>query len=451
MQKTDYVVVGLGQTGIACAKYLLKQGFSVAVTDSRMDPPGLAELKQIAPNIEVECGALSEKLIQQADCLVMSPGVSLQEDVIAKAIKNGMPFVGDIELFSRAVKVPMIGITGSNGKSTVTTLVGEMAKAAGKKVIVAGNIGVPVLEICEEAKQAELIVLELSSFQLETTHDMLLVAATILNLSDNHMDRYQNLQEYGAAKQRIYRFAKNGIYNRQDSYTVPKEKGLHLMSFGNDAPLQDGDYGLLEENGQIFIMRGKEKLIAEKELYLQGGHNLLNAQAALALGEAAGLPLAVMLPVLKTFKGLPHRCEFVVEKNGVRWYNDSKATTVAATLAALKTLGSSTQKNVVLIAGGVGKEADFSPLKPAVEKYVKELILIGVDADDIQKACNGATVIKRAATLNDAIAAADQAAKNGNIVLLAPACASFDMFKSYVHRGEVFKQRVQEYLYDKVN
>lgn len=440
-----HLIVGLGKTGLSCARYLLSKGIKIAATDSREHPPEFEAFQKLVPTAPLEVGALSEKLIREAACLVMSPGVSLKEPAIAKAIQAGKPFLGDIELFAERVKVPVIGITGANGKSTVTTLVGEMAKKAGCNVVVAGNIGTPILDVFDANQNADLFVLELSSFQLETTHSLKLAAATILNITEDHMDRYANMKEYVAAKQRIYRHAECAIYYREDGYTVPIHRVPRSRSFGMTPPQTENDYGLLDLRSKRYIVRGQNKLIEEHELFLKGGHNLLNAEASLALCEAVGLPLEAGLNALREFKGLAHRCEFVSEKHGVKWYNDSKATNVGATVAAVKTLAHFTRKNIVLIAGGVGKGADFSPLKPAMDKHVKQLILIGEAAEEIKQACLETPAIM-APTFDEAIFAANQAAKEGDIILLAPACASFDMFNNYVHRGEVFVEKVREFL-----
>lgn len=443
--KPYHLIVGLGQTGLSCAKYLLKKGYAIAVTDSRDNPPGLEALMQFAPETPVECGALSASLIQGAECLVMSPGVSLQEPLIAAAVQSGKPFLGDIELFAKKVNVPVVGITGSNGKSTVTTLVGEMAKKAGRNVVVAGNIGTPILDVYEQNPDADLYVLELSSFQLETTHTLKLAAATILNITEDHMDRYPNMQAYTAAKQRIYLHANSAIYNRDDGYTLPNNRVNQSLSFGMAHPLHEKEYGLLSAGNKRYLVRGQEKLTEEQELFLRGGHNLLNAQAALALGEAVGLPLNDMLAALRDFKGLKHRCELVAEHDGVSWYNDSKATNVGATVAAIKTLVGVSKRNIILIAGGVGKGADFSALKPIFDKCVKRVILIGEAAEEIRGFCTD-TPATKADSMAQAIQFADREAKQGDVVLLAPACASFDMFNNYAHRGDVFRQTVQEFL-----
>src|SRR3990167_3190650 len=447
MNKAGYtLIIGLGQTGLSCARYLKKQGVLFAVTDTRPTPPGLEELAKFAPETPTCFGEVSEALIQEANQLIVSPGVSLKIPAIAQALSQGKSVIGDIELFARQVKASVVGITGANGKSTVTTLVGEMAKKAGVKTVVAGNIGTPILEV--EAEQAELFVLELSSFQLETTYSLKLQAATILNISEDHMDRYATMQEYIDAKQRIYQHAKVAVYNRDYSATLPTKPFTNYRSFAVDAPQSNYEYGIIIHQGKRYLARGKELLIAEAELSLQGYHNVLNALASLALGEAIGLPLTAMLNVLKSFKGLRHRCELVECYQGISWYNDSKATNVGAAIAAIKSLATPNKKDILLIAGGLGKGADFLPLRPVVEQQVKLLILLGKDRDKIKAACGPNVLSVEVDSLATAIAVAEKYAQAEDKVLLSPACASFDMFKDFNDRGETFVKLVRQRIND---
>jgi UDP-N-acetylmuramoylalanine--D-glutamate ligase len=362
----------------------------------------------------------------------VSPGLSLKTPEIAAAIAAGKEVIGDIELFAQVVKKPVIGITGSNGKSTVTALLGAMAKQAGIKAITAGNIGLPILDVAEQ--EVDLFILELSSFQLETTHSLQLAAAAILNISEDHMDRYDSFADYVKAKQRIYKQAKLAVFNRGDSNTFCEKGGV---SFGYDAATTG--YGIVYEGGARYLSKGKQWLIAESELSLKGYHNVLNALAALALGEQAGLPLDAMLQALRTFQGLEHRCQLVRSSEGVAWYNDSKATNVGAAIAAIKSLAQG--KNVILIAGGDGKGADFSPLKAVVDELVKELILFGKDKALIKAVCQKSVEVD---DLSAAIVRAKATAQAGDVVLLAPACASLDMFDNFQHRGDVFTQLVKQ-------
>ena len=348
--------------------------------------------------------------------------------------------VGDIQLLRRATEVPIIAITGSNAKSTVTTLVGMMAQDAGKKVAVGGNLGRPALDLLKD--QPELIVLELSSFQLETTSNLNAEVAVVLNLSEDHLDRHGDMLGYHKAKHRIFQGVKKVVYNRDDSLSRPLVPDVTpIQSFGLNAP-DLNQYGVLREaDGTMWLARGLERLIKTSDLYIQGMHNVANALACIALGEAVGLPLQSMLNTLKHFKGLEHRCEYVQTIANVRYYNDSKGTNVGATLAAIDGLGAAIavkQGKLALILGGQGKGQDFKPLRTAIQKYVKAVILIGEDAALIEQAIQGSTTILHANSLKDAVALAQQATQAEDVVLLSPACASFDMFKSYNDRGQQF-------------
>jgi len=434
------VVVGLGPTGLSCVKFCLKKGWPVAVTDSRENPPGAEELKTLAPQVKTAFGALSEDLIQEAGQLIISPGVSIHEPVIEEAIKQGMPCLGDIELFVREVKSPIIAITGTNAKSTVTALVGEMARSAGINVEVAGNIGVPVLDLLQKP-EAELYVLELSSFQLETTFSLHAEVATILNISEDHMDRYASLEEYSAAKQRIYQNCDVAVINRADERIYPAVPVPKYVSFILGKP-RANEYGILKTKGNTYLMRGKVRLIDATYMKIKGLHNIENALAALAIGEAAGFDLSAMLQTLREFSGLAHRCQFVRERNGATWYNDSKATNVGATKAALEGLKEGESNKIILIAGGIGKNADFTPLQLPVRKAVRKMILIGEAADDLVRILNKDTDVEKVGTLAEAVNLADNLSQPGDKILLSPACASFDMFKNFEHRGDEFMRLV---------
>ena len=474
------VIVGLGKTGFSCVEFLLKKGANVAVTDSRAEPPFLDELKKQFPQVITSMGGFDETLIMSADELIVSPGVALREPMIANAIAKGIPAIGDIELFARDVKAPVIGITGTNGKSTVTALVGEMAKQAGLNVGVGGNLGTPVLEML--ANNFELYVLELSSFQLETTYTLKLAAATVLNISPDHMDRYSNLEEYIAAKQRIFQHCKIAVINRQDpvSYSglehfqrlrgpaaaAPRRaahdrgprfrvtpsavENLSLnnkmclpISFGLDEP-KVGEFGIRKINNIFYLTYGEQNLLPVNQLQIKGKHQWANALAALALGHAYGLPMQAMLTTLQTFPGLPHRCQWVRNLHGVDWYNDSKGTNVNSTLAAIEGLGATITGQLILLAGGLGKQQDFSPLREPAHAHVRTVILFGEDAKLIAAALSEACSIIFVSDFIEAIKLAKQNAQAGDAVLLSPACASFDMFKNFEHRGEVFIEAVKK-------
>ena len=431
------IVVGLGKTGISCVRYLAKQGFKIAVVDSSIEPPGLDELRQNFPKIPVYLGGFDIEILKQASELIVSPGVSLHEPEIVECLQRGIKVVGDVELFAQAVKkTSVVAITGSNGKSTVTSLVGEMAKAAGKKVQVGGNFGIPVIDLLD--KDAEQYILELSSFQLETTYSLKPDAAVILNISPDHMDRYKDINEYLAAKQRIYLGCETAVINCDDplcyvEVLLPKK----VISYGvcesdkNDFSVDDG-----------YLTCGNKKLLPINELKIKGLHNTSNALAALALGTAINLPLATMLQVLRDFSGLPHRCQWVANINNVDWYNDSKGTNVGATKSAIEGLGSVGCGKLVLIIGGISKDADFTVLRDIVAKYVRAVILIGKDALLIEQALNGASKSLQASSMAEAVSICACEALPGDAVLLSPACASFDMFNNFEHRGEFFIEEV---------
>lgn len=438
--KTSYtLVVGLGVTGISVVRYLHEQGIDVVVVDSREQPPGLDTLQKQYPDVPFYFGAFDEALFTGAQKIIVSPGVPVSEPVIKKAMQQGIQAIGDIELFAIEAKAPIVAITGSNGKSTVTTLVGEMAKHAGLNVAVGGNLGTPALDLLNDA--IELYVLELSSFQLETVNSLKPIAATVLNVSADHLDRYDSFADYIKAKQHIYDDCKAAIINRDDAEVSQMNKGQKLVSgFTLSEPSKD-DFGLRVLEGNTWLCKGNQKLIPESELKLGGRHNTANALASLALGEAAGISMDKMLEALREFKGLPHRTQWVAEKNGVIWYDDSKGTNVGATIAAID--GMQVQNKLILIAGGLGKGADFSPLKSAVKNKVRLVVLIGKDAPKIEQAIDGVVPVSYAKDMNDAVHIAADYAEPGDCVLLSPACASFDMFKGYSHRGEMFVQAVE--------
>ncbi|SDJ64497.1 UDP-N-acetylmuramoyl-L-alanine--D-glutamate ligase [Microbulbifer yueqingensis] len=455
------VVVGMGATGQSVVRYLLRNGSIPVVVDSRAQPPGLEDFRAAFPEVPVETGDLNSGTLLAASEIVASPGVALSEPALQQAAAAGIPIVGDIELFARELaaldRAPrVIAITGSNGKSTVTTLVGLMAEQAGIDVRVGGNIGVPVLDLLEpsaEQGQAlpELFVLELSSFQLETTSSLAPEVATILNLSADHMDRYPDMAAYHRAKQRIYRNARQLVVNRADPLTRgPLSRDSREWSFGLDRPdLQQ--FGLLPDGSgnddeHLWLAQGHQKLLPVSELAMVGSHNTANALAALALGHAAGLPMAAMLAVLGNFRGLPHRCERVADAGGVTFVNDSKGTNVGATRAALDGLASGSHK-IVLIAGGDGKGADFSPLAESAGA-LRALVTIGVDGERIAEVFSGRVTTERAGDMDAAVRMARTHAQSGDYVLLSPACASFDMYRNFEMRGEDFRRTVHEQVGD---
>jgi UDP-N-acetylmuramoylalanine--D-glutamate ligase len=434
------VVVGLGITGMSCARFFARNNTSFSMVDSRESPPGLAQFREQFPDVPIELGPLKDDALLDAGQLVVSPGVSLEEPAVASAINQGVSVCGDIDLFRSHASAPIIAITGSNGKSTVTTLVGEMITQAGKKVAVGGNIGIPALDLLE-ADEPDYYVLELSSFQLERAGNLALDVATVLNISADHMDRYSSLMRYHQAKHRIFRGCKQVVVNRADALSQPLvAESVKISTFGLGKP-DLNTFGLIEERGIEFLAFGFEQLMPVSELKIVGRHNIENALAALALGKAVGLPFAPMLDVLRAFTGLPHRCQFVAESEGVRYYNDSKGTNVGAAIAAVRGLAASANK-IVLIAGGDAKGADFSPLLPVLEEHGRGAVLIGEAAQSLDTLLNNTVATVRASTMDDAVTESQAMADSGDAVLLSPACASFDMFDNYQHRGNVFAESV---------
>lgn len=444
MPKDDlHVIVGLGASGLSCVRYLTAQDIPIAVTDTRRDPPALPALQQEFPTVPLQLGQLDEALLSKASKIILSPGISLREPAIAKQIKRGIPIVGDIELFAEVVNKPVIAITGTNAKSTVTTLVGKMAEAAGYEAAVGGNLGIPVLDLLSTQPNANLYVLELSSFQLETTYSLKLQVGSILNVSPDHMDRYDTLQDYQQAKHRIYQDCRLAVCNRDDPLTTPNNNIKDKLMFTNSAP-QFREFGLREKNKEMFLAYEDTCLLPTNGLAVTGKHYQSNALASLAIGYGFGLSFADMLNVLRDFQGLPHRCQFIRERHEVTWFNDSKGTNVGATQAAIEGLGSEIDGKLVLIAGGVGKNADFSPLVAPITKYARHVILIGEAANILEQTLAKCVPISFAKTMDEAVEIAAAIAKPDDSVLLSPACASFDMFKNFEHRGDVFMELVKK-------
>jgi UDP-N-acetylmuramoylalanine--D-glutamate ligase len=436
------LVVGLGLTGLSCVRHLVARGYAVTVVDTRQQPPKLDDLRREFPQIPVHAGSFAPALFDDPGLLVVSPGVPVTEPEIARAISQGAQAIGDIELFATAAEAPVLAITGANGKSTVTALVGEMCRAGGLKTAVGGNIGVPALALLDLATP-DVYVLELSSFQLETTWSLNARAATVLNLTPDHMDRYRDLDEYVQAKARVFRGDGVMVLNADDARVMALARpDRRVIRFGLGVPAGAGDYGLATHQGAEWLMHGTLPLMAAAEIPLAGRHNLANVLAAMALASAAGVSLAACCQAARAFRGLPHRTELVAERAGVRWYDDSKGTNVGATVAALNGMTAP----VILIAGGEGKGADFSELKPAVARHARAVVLIGRDAPLIERALAAVVPVQHAPDMRAAVAAAHALARPGDVVLLSPACASFDMFRNYEHRGEVFQQAVQELL-----
>jgi UDP-N-acetylmuramoylalanine--D-glutamate ligase len=440
------VIVGLGDTGLSVAKYLAAIGEPFRGVDTRQNPPGLSELRRLFPEMRIDLGALEDAALQDARQLIVSPGISLKTQAIAAARLAGVPVTGDIALFANAVSAPIIAVTGSNGKSTVVALVAAILRQAGINFGLGGNLdGVnfrPALELLQEPEK-EMYVLELSSFQLETTAQLGAEVAIVLNISPDHMDRYVDVMEYRQAKQAIFNGCKQFVVNRDDDTSRPlADLGEPTIDFGLGEPGPAG-IGITEREGQRFIVIGTETLLPVDALKIVGQHNLGNAMAAIALALAAGIDKDAIRTAVASFAGLPHRCQWVAEIEGVQFYNDSKGTNVGATIAAIEGLGARLDGRIVLIAGGVGKGADFSVLAPVVQQWTRAVILIGQDAMQIASHIERTTSVIFADDMPSAVKLSLQLAQPGDAVLLSPACASFDMFDNFQHRGFTFMQLVE--------
>ena len=427
------VIIGLGITGLSCVDFFLAQGVTPRVMDTRVSPPGLDKLPEA---VERYVGGINSDWLMASDLIIASPGIALSHPALSEAADAGIEIIGDIELFCREAQAPIVAITGSNGKSTVTTLVGEMARAAGWQVGVGGNIGLPALTLLKSP--AQLYVLELSSFQLETTYSLKAAAATILNVTEDHMDRYPlGMQQYRAAKLRIYENASVCVVNADDGMTMPvRGVDARCVSFG----INLGDYHLTQQQGSTWLRAQGEKVLNTDEMTLVGQHNFTNALAALALADAVHIPRASSLKALTTFTGLPHRFQLVHEANGVRWINDSKATNVGSTEAALN--GLQVKGTLWLLLGGDGKAADFSSLTPYLQGDSVQLFCFGRDGDAL--AALRPEIATRTETMQQAMALIAPQVKAGDMVLLSPACASLDQFRNFEQRGDQFAQLAKE-------
>ncbi|MFQ6245678.1 UDP-N-acetylmuramoyl-L-alanine--D-glutamate ligase [Yersinia enterocolitica] len=438
-QGKKVVIIGLGLTGLSCVDFFIARGVTPRVMDTRINPPGLDKLPE---NVERHVGDLNQQWLLDADLIVASPGIALAHPALSEAAEAGVEIVGDIELFCRENQAPVVAITGSNGKSTVTTLVGEMAKAAGWQVGVGGNIGVPALNLLKQLTlqkhENQLVVLELSSFQLETTSSLRASAATILNVTEDHTDRYPfGLQQYRAAKLRVYENAKVCVVNADDALTMPvRGADNRCISFGVDV----GDYHLNKQQGEIWLRVRGEKVLNTREMKLTGRHNYTNALAALALADAVGIPRSSSLKALTMFTGLPHRFQLVFEHNGVRWINDSKATNVGSTEAALD--GLQVDGTLHLLLGGDGKSADFSGLTRFLQGDHIKIYCFGRDGEQLAEL--RPEVSQLTETMEQATALLAKSLAPGDMVLLSPACASLDQFRSFEQRGDEFARLAEE-------
>ena len=431
----DAVIVGLGKTGLSCFRYLSNQGLNVAITDSREEPPELLELKTEFESASVYLGQINEQVLLVSDQIILSPGVSLDNKSIKLSIENNIPVFGDIELFCQKAQAPIIAVSGSNGKSTVTTIVAEMTRLAGLKTYVGGNIGIPALDLLSDSTP-DLYVLELSSFQLETTYSLNAHASAVLNVSPDHMDRYSSFKDYVNTKKRIYSGQGLMVLNKDEEYIhsiIDSKRDTIYFSLG--AP-EGENFGLINHNNEVWLSQGNEKIINKNQLKIKGEHNISNALAAMALAGSVNVPTNIMADVLKNFTGLEHRCQLVREIDNVSWYNDSKATNVGACIASIT--GLCELGNIILIAGGDSKGADLSGLNPIVKKYIKRVFLFGIDANKLADVMGSDVDKEFVNNMNEAVKGASKIADPDDIVLLAPACSSLDMYKNYQQRGDAF-------------
>lgn len=433
------LVFGLGATGVSVARYLKRKGLPVRFVDTRKAPPGLDEVREIDPRAEIMLGSAPVQLTDNVARIVVSPGVPDAEPLLKAARMAGIDIVSDIQLFVDEAVAPLVGITGSNGKSTVTTLLKLMCDASGINGLAGANLGEPALDLLEYEKP-DYYILELSSFQLQRTNTLPLKVAVLLNISPDHLDWHTSQAEYRSAKYRIFKETESAVINRADD-EAPRHlaNDVRRISFGLDEP-GEGQYGLRRDNGEDFLARGDTLLLSIADVAMVGAHNQANALAALAAGELMGLKVSAMLQVLNEFPGLPHRMQFIANVNGADFINDSKATNVGAAIASVE----SVPGLVVLIAGGQGKGGDFGMLAKTVCGKLRGAVLYGEDAAAIEDAFRGLVPITRVENLHEAVISASEIARAGDTVLLAPACASFDQYRNFEARGEDFSNAVME-------
>ncbi len=434
------VVMGLGQSGLSCARYLSRRGETVTIVDNRQRPPCIDAAARELPQATLSLGQFDESLLQATDRLIVSPGIGLDEPFVVAAMRREIPVCGDIELFAQEVAQPVIAVTGSNGKSTVVSMVRDMLSATDCSAVAGGNLGPPALDLLPEPG-VDVFVLELSSFQLERTSSLRPAAAVVLNVSPDHFDRYDSLTDYARAKSRVYQRAVVAVVNRGDLLVGAMQPDCErIIAFGLDAP-GAGDYGLVTTGSEgWWLARGKQPLIRADDLRVRGRHNLENALAALALVEALDQPMHRLLQGLAAYPGLPHRTQWIAESDGVTFINDSKATNVGAAVAAVEGLDGP----LVVIAGGDSKNADFAPFAKALTGKARAAVLLGRDASDLQTALAGACETRRVGNMHDAVIVAAELAHAGDTVLLSPACSSQDMFEDFAARGDAFTRAVRE-------
>lgn len=450
-----YLVLGLGKSGLSTTRFLRRHNAAVKVADTRARLPDIEALTDQYPDLDIHLGDLPMALLEDVDQLVISPGLSPAHPLVQAAKQKGIQVIGDIELFCRQAQAPIIAITGTNAKSTVVTLIADIINDAGFKVALGGNIGIPVLDLLDNAEgEPDFYVLELSSFQLETTYSLKSKVAAVLNVTPDHMDRYADFASYTQAKQRIYAHCEWALYNRDDEATRPSQnlsspdRKTKRMSFGLQAAVEDDviSYNLLNnDDGDSWLAQGQDAVFPVRDLKLSGVHNHINCLAALAVSDVLGINRSSVQKTLRNFRGLAHRCEWVTDIGHVRWINDSKGTNVGSTLAALRGYAEAYSGKIVLLLGGVSKEADFTPLCQMITQHVKIVIVYGKDAAKIQKDLAGVTCpVTDVDDFDLLVKRAHYEAGESGLVLFSPACASFDMFKNFEKRGDEFKKRVHD-------
>jgi UDP-N-acetylmuramoylalanine--D-glutamate ligase len=439
------LIVGIGVTGFSLARYWSYKRQPFVMYDTRQNPPQLQEFQHSFPDIATYCEDYPASLLSQVSKIFTSPGVAQDCKLLQEARDLGITVENDLDCLAEEIQhTPLIAITGSNGKSTVTTWVGEIAKAAGLRVAVGGNLGTPVLDLWLEKPDYDLWVLELSSFQLANMQHLNIQIGTILNVSPDHLDMHGSMENYIAAKQCIYKFAKYGVFNREDTATIPQYPLGTQVSFGLSAGLSSNDWGITVHDGLSYLVKGEDIWLGASQLKLKGQHNWLNALATAALCDGIGISKSIIIQGLKDFSGLHHRTEWVAEIGQVTFINDSKGTNMGASIAAIEGIGATISGKIILIAGGLSKGADLSPMRTCLNQYVKHVVLIGQDAELLERYWQGAVPLSHESSLIEAVNLAYRLAEPGDLVLLSPACASFDMFNGYEHRGQQFVKIVKE-------
>lgn len=436
------MIVGLGETGMSCARFFKRRGIPFSVVDREGRPRHLDTLRALAP--DATFSLMDTDVLMAAEELVVSPGVPLSTPEIQRAVQAGVPVTGDVAIFAGEVTEPIVAITGSNGKSTVTALVGKMANDQGISAGVGGNIGTPCLDLIGDG--SDLYVLELSSYQLETASPLPCEIAVVLNLSPDHLDRYDSREDYYRTKASIYAAARKAVVNRNVAFDFDVSGAESILTFGVEAPVDSDSFGLIQRDNKCWLARGDELLLDVNRLGIRGKHNHVNALAALAIGTHLGLDTPKMLESVESYQGLEHRCELIGESGGVTYFNDSKSTNIASTEAAIEGLSAESRRNVILILGGMDKGADFTELLRTVASHVKLLLVYGQDAGNIASALEQNVATRRCGDLGEVVEHAVQEAEKGDVVLFSPACASFDMFENFEHRGRVFKSLIREKL-----